>query len=232
MEWFYDEISKKYQGFRFEYFFKFLTLTLDGNEWRKNHSIEYAEQEIKKNWNKLRSAIIKKYGKFEYIWVMESQKDGYPHMHVVMIGKSISPPDIKEWIYKLWKSYGMGFSFIKQVYGGTGGITAYITKYITKELQTGRKGSRVYSMSKEMKNHSKVPKNKNYTVIEVGHYKYDSFLEKMVEVPFYSLSEMTEWEIQKFQPDRIEIAILHELETFFEEMGMEESKPKQRKLEL
>jgi len=87
-------------------------------------------------------------------------------------------------------------------------------------------------MSREMKKHSKIPVKKNYTVIEVGYYKYDAFEEKMVEQPFYERGSMSEWEIDKYLPDKNQQEVLEELKRFFDEMGFQESKPKQRKLEL
>lgn len=218
LSWAYDLISKENKGFRFDYYFKFLTLTVDGKKWRSENSIESAEEQIKANWNKLRSAIQKRYGKFEFVWVCERQRDGYPHLHVLMVGKAIADPGIKEFIYDLWISYGMGFSFIKKVYGGVSGVSAYLTKYMTKELESGRKGSRVYSMSKKLRSKCKIEKRHNVTVLEVGFLRWDYINDCIKYEPIKQTPGLSEFEVERALKDREKV--LESLEEYFIEQGL------------
>jgi len=162
-------ISKvKSDGFRTKYFIKFLTLTVPGKSFRAKITPEYAEKLMKKAFNKLMTALRKKYGKDEYIWVYEPQKDGFPHMHVVLIGHNIAPVEILDDIKNLWnKKYKMGFVKMNAVTGKLKQISYYLSKYISKEMGKGRKHSRVFSMSKEMRKMFKLPEKK-FTVIEFG----------------------------------------------------------------
>lgn len=166
--------SIKVDGFRFQYYAKFLTLTVPGDEYRKKTAPDVAEEEMKKNWNRLRTAIKKKYGDFEYIWVNEKQKDGYPHLHILIMGKNIAPFEIYAYITELWcEKYKMGYAWINKVDGGTQKIAHYLSKYISKELENGKKHSRVYSMSKVFRSFFKLEKTKRiFTVTEFGRILY------------------------------------------------------------
>jgi hypothetical protein len=41
---------------------------------------------IGKAWNKLRSWLLRRYGKFEYLKVLEATKKGRPHLHILISG--------------------------------------------------------------------------------------------------------------------------------------------------
>lgn len=165
-ETYIDQI--KQDGYQYEYYVKFLTLTVPGSSYRQKVSPENAETHLKKNWNKLRTAIAKKYGKFEYIWVVEKQRDGYPHLHVILLGKNIAPAGVYEYIKALWNNtYEMGFFWLNKVQGGPKTISAYLSKYISKGMADGRKHSKVYSMSKGIRALFKLPK-KVITITELG----------------------------------------------------------------
>ena len=158
----------KTNGFRDKYFCKFLTLTVPGAEYRKLKSPEEAEKDLKKSFNKLRTALVKKNGKFEYIWVNEKQKDGYPHLHVILMGHNISKKEILNDIKSLWCGrYGMGFVKINKVQGGVEQIANYISKYISKGMGENAKHYRVYSMSRHFRSLFKMEKI-IITLIEFG----------------------------------------------------------------
>lgn len=157
-------------GFRHGYMVKWLTLTLPGESFRKSFSIQDAEKLSKKNLSKLFNALKRKRGDFEYFWVVEPQKDGFPHYHVMLLGKNISSIDVKNDIERLWrKVYRMGFVKIKKVEGGPRKIASYMTKYMTKALETGAKGHRVYSMSKKLRKGFK-EKNRKKTVVTIVEF--------------------------------------------------------------
>lgn len=58
----------------------------------------------KSGWDTLRKTIRMK--GYQYVWVMEPHKTGYPHIHVVIFGK-VSEKD-QERIKRLWHKYGCG----------------------------------------------------------------------------------------------------------------------------
>lgn len=121
-------------GFRPEFFYKFLTLTVPGAGYREIHTPDQSEIELKENFNRLRTALKKKIGDFEYFWVCEKQKDGYPHLHVVLVGASIAHKGLLDQIKSLWVDrYGMGFVKINVVRGGLKSICSYVSKYATKD---------------------------------------------------------------------------------------------------
>jgi hypothetical protein len=52
--------------------------------------------------------------------------DGYPHMHVLLMGKTIADINVKKYIESLWrKKYGMGFIKMNVVKGGIEKIIFY-----------------------------------------------------------------------------------------------------------
>ncbi len=198
-------ISKvKSDGFRTKYFTKFLTLTVPGKNFRAKVTPEYAE--------KLMTALRKKYGKYEYVWVYEPQKDGFPHMHVVLIGHNIAPVGILGDIKNLWnKKYKMGFVKMNAVTGGIKQISYYLSKYISKEMGKGRKHSRVFSMSKEMRKMFKLPKKK-FTVIEFG---------RIHDLPEGGKQFQPIWELDDYGNQIVneENAVFDELMEYFDFVG-------------
>jgi hypothetical protein len=158
-------------GFRPEYFYKFLTLTVPGTDYRGEKDILQAEIDLKENFNRLRTALKKKVGDFEYFWVCEKQRDGFPHLHVVLIGASIAHKGLLDQIRSLWVDrYGMGFVKINVVCGGLKSICSYISKYATKDMSSG-KFKKNYCMSKRMASlmkEARIKEGVNFTVLEYG----------------------------------------------------------------
>lgn len=196
------------KGFRLGYFVKFLTLTVPGKDYRAFTTPEDAEVQLKKAFNKLMRALKKTLGGFEYLWVMEAQKDGYPHLHVVMIGKAIAPRSVLEHVKVLWeRKYGMGFAWIKKTNGSVEGLASYITKYMTKELGSGKKGNRVYSMSRELRRVFKV-EDFVVAVVEFGRVKFgmdgEIFFEEVwnkYESQGYGLDHVPRWVYEDLEED-------------------------------
>ncbi len=108
-----------------------LTLTVDPEAFSKLAE-EYAS--VIEGWDKLRSATRRVYGDFLFIRVLEIQKTGRPHLHILISGIQYIP---KEWIMKLWSRYGIGL----QVHIGAvrrhdlRGL-CYVMKYIKKTTRT------------------------------------------------------------------------------------------------
>ena len=158
-------------GFRPEFYYKFLTLTVPGTDYRETHTPDQAEIEMKENFNRLRTALKKKVGDFEYFWVCEKQEDSYPHLHVVLIGASIAHKGLLGQIRSLWEDrYGMGYVKINVIRGGLKSICSYVSKYATKDMSSG-KFKKNYCMSKRIASLMKEAREKesvNFTVLEYG----------------------------------------------------------------
>jgi hypothetical protein len=124
---------------------------------------------LKKAWNRLNSWLRKKFGEFEYFKVMEIQKSGRPHFHVLISG--IKWIDQKE-LSDTWSKYGGGeIVYIKRVSGRNNlKMSAYVMKYVNKTLKKSDKvfsallfasNKRLFSMSsgcQNMLNAGRIPK--------------------------------------------------------------------------
>lgn len=87
---------------------------------------------ISEFWNKLRTSVAKKSGKFTYMRVIEPHKDGkWPHMHILIKGS--------DKIYELFvKSTICGFGWnCHSRHVTINDASYYITKYLTKEWPSG-----------------------------------------------------------------------------------------------
>lgn len=159
-------------GFRDKYHCKFLTLTFPGRDVRDRMGIDVADVYMKKQLNKLMTALKKRFGKFEYMWVVEPQGDGYPHFHLLLMGDAVVPMEIYGVIKALWElKYGMGFSKIRAVSGGIESIAYYMSKYLIKGLRSGKKHNRVYSMSRYLRSLFRLDEVL-ITILEYGRIKY------------------------------------------------------------
>lgn len=161
--------------------FKFLTLTAPGAGYRAANSALECEKQMKKAFKNLMGVLKRKYGNaIEFIWSCEGQKDGYPHLHVLLVGETIKPRSVKKTIEMAWRGrYGMGFVKLNSAFkeGLKSGedfdrLIHYLTKYISKEMSTGAKGYRVFSMSRKARALSMLEK-KDITVIEFGRVSTD-----------------------------------------------------------
>lgn len=129
------EIARAAQvaGFRERYNFKLLTLTCPGGEYRQTHTPAQAAVEMRDSLSKLFKALKKDRGDFKYIRVLEAQRDGFPHYHVLLCGASIAPKEVLEQIERLWVGrYHMGFVRINQIKGGVNNAIRYCLKYLFK----------------------------------------------------------------------------------------------------
>jgi hypothetical protein len=124
---------------------KLLTLTCPGQEWRNHHSPDEAYHEVSDNWDKLRRELKKRFGKSHFLRVVEAQRDGYPHLHVLMVGPGIASKGVLKVIRKLW-SYKYFGAFanvdIREVKNYKHAVR-YLTKYLLKsEAVYGQKGKK------------------------------------------------------------------------------------------
>src|SRR5215813_9113760 len=106
---------------------RFLTLTLDPKvSPGPDESVEY----IRECFNKFRTYMKRKLGSgVQYIAVVELQKSGMAHLHV-LVDRFLQ----KAWLDEAWRAVGGGFTWIK--YTDVQRVSAYISKYLTKDLFT------------------------------------------------------------------------------------------------
>lgn len=128
---------------------KFLTLTCPGRAFRSANSPEQAYKLMSKSFRKLMKALAKFYGGFHYLRVVEAQRDGYPHYHVLLVGKGIESKNILNSIRELWcYKYGLGNIDLKLITSIKHGIN-YITKYMLKSEGVFMKKGHKFSASKD-----------------------------------------------------------------------------------
>lgn len=145
------EMAKR-AGFREQYNFKFLTLTLPGKDFREKHTIEESLRMMSEVFHDLISELRTKRGAFDYLRVIEAQSDGYPHYHVLLVGEAIAPKQVLDDIERVWcREAGLGFVKINQVKaagGDNGGIASaikYCLKYLFKASPTFKRTRRYTS---------------------------------------------------------------------------------------
>jgi hypothetical protein len=132
-----------------------VTLTVPGAEYRDTHTVEEAATDIKKALKALLEFLRREAGLEEYFWVCEEQSGGWPHIHLVVIGRGIAGKWIMRLINDKWACLGMGRSEVKLV-KSVGGLTNYLAKYLSKpESKGGLKSQRVWSMSKRLRSRVK-----------------------------------------------------------------------------
>lgn len=170
---------------------RFLTLTLDPRHCTADDSEKY----IKDCWGKFRVYLNRLNGEsIDFIWVLERQKSGYAHLHI-LVDRYIP----QAWIQKSWQAVGGGrFVNIKMV--DIHRISAYLSKYLTKELLLTyyRPGTRRYSTSRNIKLFERVKKG----LWELIRQSIDS-LRPASGIPIAEMKSDEEGVLQWF---RIEIA--------------------------
>ncbi len=123
---------------------RFLTLTLNPRHCTAKGSVKY----IKECWGKFRVYLGRKNcGSIDYIWILELQKSGYAHLHI-LVDRYIH----QSWIKKSWQSVGGGeIADIRRV--DIHNISSYMSKYLTKDiiLADYEPGTRRYSTSRSIK---------------------------------------------------------------------------------
>jgi len=96
---------------------------------------------IGKAWPKLRRWIRWKYGNFGYLKILEVQKSGRPHLHILISGIPFIPykdyvdkdGKIQHGLHSMWLKYGGGHGWIRSVKDDTNGAW-YVLKYVKKTI--------------------------------------------------------------------------------------------------
>lgn len=131
---------------------RFLTLTLDPRKCTASESATY----IKKCWTKFRTYLKRKHGHVTFIAIIEFQKNGYAHYHIL-----VSHYLRQEWVSQAWQAVGGGrIVNVKQV--DIQRVAPYVSKYLSKELLIGgfRRKQRRYTTSRDVSLFVKQPSGK------------------------------------------------------------------------
>jgi hypothetical protein len=107
---------------------RFLTLTLDPKKLPPGLDVAGKIDYLYGVWRKMRVYLRRKLGKsLMFISVVELQKNGNPHLH--MLVGSFLP---KKWISAAWQALGGG-SFTRIQHADIHRVAAYIAKYVTDD---------------------------------------------------------------------------------------------------
>jgi hypothetical protein len=103
---------------------RFFTLTSPGED---DAVTSYAE--FQKRWHRFQARLRRRYGTVEYVAVVERQKRGAAHVHVVYRGPYIP------WQWLGRAASESGFGKIVDIRKPAKRIERYLAKYLTKELE-------------------------------------------------------------------------------------------------
>lgn len=104
---------------------KLMTLTLDPSKCAAEDSVTH----IKDCWNKLRTYLKRKYGRTtSFITVLEFQKNGYAHLHV-LVDSYVN----QKWLSESWQALGGG-RIVDIRFVDVQRIAHYLAKYLTKGM--------------------------------------------------------------------------------------------------
>lgn len=156
---------------------KLWSLTLPGI-WRQYVSKPEAIRRAKKALNLVMKQVRRALGPVEYVWVIEPHRtDGYPHIHMVTVGKAQSGKEVLPLMRKLWCEQQKMGNLDVQV-GPRGGEISperagrYVAKYIAKGLLKGGKKKHVFGMSQGLTRAAKESRPV-FTVLQSGIYSED-----------------------------------------------------------
>jgi hypothetical protein len=147
---------------------KFLTLTLDRSKLQGRDSVRYLNQ----TWAEFRVSLKRRFGTApQYIRVLEFQKNGNPHFHI-LIDRYIP----QRWVSQAWSAVGGGKMVdIRQV--DLHRVSRYLSKYLTKELlMSAPKRSRRITTSRGIHLFEKTPRETRWEFLKESIW----FLERLL----------------------------------------------------
>lgn len=147
------------------YTVKLVTLTCPGESWREARTPVQRRSEFDKALTSFLEYLRRHWDVEEYFKVIESQADGTPHAHILILGKCIASKGIMRAINDAWECRGMGRAETRLV-RSLKGACYYLVKYLTKPFQKsdGMKGKRCWSMSHKLR--SRVQEKRSVSSIE------------------------------------------------------------------
>ena len=152
-KWAIRHLAEKYQ------LNKFLSLTLDPKKI-EGDAVPY----LREVFNKFRTYLRRKYGRsVSFIAVLEFQKNGNPHLHV-LLNRYIPQP----WIKKAWMAVGGGWA-VDIRYVDIHRVSRYLSKYLTKELLlSAPKRSRRVTTSRDLRLIQEFPKTLSWVLLRMS----------------------------------------------------------------
>jgi len=102
---------------------RFFTLTAPGDEDPEDSLAEFAAR-----WKRFRMRLERRFGRIEYLGVVELQKRGSPHIHVVYRGPFIP----QAWLSRA--AAESGFGKIADIRRSNPNLSRYLAKYLAKDL--------------------------------------------------------------------------------------------------
>jgi hypothetical protein len=132
---------------------RFLTLTLDPKKI-EGDPIKY----LRECFNEFRVYLHRRFGRaIKYIAVVELQKNGNPHLHI-LLEQYIE----QAWIKHTWQAVGGGFK-VDIRFVDVHRVSRYVSKYLTQELLiSAPKGTRRITCSRTIKLLEKLPKTHSW----------------------------------------------------------------------
>jgi hypothetical protein len=123
---------------------RLMTLTLDPRKCSAAKSPHY----IKQAWRKMRVYLARKHNcTIQFIAILEFQKNGYAHLHV-LVDRYLD----QRWLKSAWQRVGGG-SIVDIRMVEMQHVAAYLSKYMTKEMLLSKKYGKIrrYSTSRGIK---------------------------------------------------------------------------------
>ena len=102
---------------------RFFTITSPGGE-----DTDTTYKQLPKRWKRLHERIARRFGRIEYVTVVEAQKRGAAHLHVVYRGPFIP----QRWLSRAAEA--AGFGRIADIRRPPRAIAGYVAKYLAKDL--------------------------------------------------------------------------------------------------
>ena len=84
------------------------------------------------SWRKIYHRLKRKFPNLQVLRCVEPQKNGNPHMHLLLFGCRI--PKLKRWASQMYK-ISSGYIHIEPARAGNKGAASYLGKYLTKGLK-------------------------------------------------------------------------------------------------
>lgn len=97
-------------------------------------------------WRKFREYLKREYGKVSFVWIVELQRNGNPHFHV-LVSRYVS----QKWVSATWDTLGGG-RIVDVRYVDIQRVRVYLSKYLAKQWneQDIPKGKRRYTTSRDI----------------------------------------------------------------------------------
>ena len=138
---------------------RFVTLTLNPRNCTRLDSAKY----VRNCWAKMRTYLKRKYGKsISFISVIELQKSGYAHLHI-LVDRYID----QKWLSNSWDRIGGG-KIVDIRWVDTHRVAHYLAKYLTKDMILDvPAGIRRYSTSRDILLIAKQKSGNKWVIIKI-----------------------------------------------------------------